>query len=236
MSEILAHAISKWTLLGYTGPVFDYYVDYNNNVRRFNTGDIVAENITNVKDAEKLDIGSPIYGKDIYSGHSMTVKTEPPKEHIGITISQMTVSDNSWEYSKSLDSRLAIRMLHKWFIEHKWMALYNKKTNMTPMRAFIHWVMGEHFGTLSCSNKFQWYNNAMKIDFEMETRNCSFEDCHCDMTVPIVNTRHIIPHQYYDKFGLLNREERNSIWEIGKPTSEADANMLLHSARMNNGY
>ena len=74
MSQINAHGISEWTLLGYTSHEHDYYVDYNNNVRVFDTGAIVARNITNVKDAEALTIGSPVYGKDIWMGIDMTVK------------------------------------------------------------------------------------------------------------------------------------------------------------------
>ena len=59
MAEINAHAISEWTLLGYTSPELNYYVDYDNNVET-RTGAIVG-NITNVKDAEKLTIGSPVW-------------------------------------------------------------------------------------------------------------------------------------------------------------------------------
>ena len=72
MSQINAHAISEWTLLGYTSYEHDYYVDYDNNVRVFDTGAIVARNITNVKDAEKLTVVS-VYGKDV-GEIDMTVK------------------------------------------------------------------------------------------------------------------------------------------------------------------
>ena len=235
MAEISAHSISSWTLLGYTSPGLDYYVDYNNNVRRLDTDAIVAENITNVKDAEKLTIGSPVYGKDVWRGYDMTVKSkdQSPPTNVGIAISQMTISEGSWNFSRHLDKRLAIRLVHKWFIEHKWLALYNKQTDLLPMRAFIDWVTGKHFGSLSTEDKFTWYKNVMNIDFEMEKRGCSFEDCIGNMNVPVENPRHVIPWQYYDDFGLLNQAERNSIWAIGKPDSEEEANMLLHKACLN---
>ena len=233
MSQINAHAISEWTLLGYTSAGLDYYVDYNNNVRRLDTGAIVAENITNVKDAEKLTIGSPVYGKDLWRGIDMTVKSEDQtlSTNIGIAINQMTVDKGSWNISKHLDRRVAVKLVHKWFIEHKWLALYNKQTEMTPIRAFIHWLGEEHFGKLSRSDKLCWYNNAMKIDFEMEHRGCSFEDCRGDIEVPHKNPRHVIPWQYYDDFGLFNEAQRNAIWAEGKPESEEEANMLLHMKR-----
>ena len=234
MSQINAHAISEWTLLGYTSPELNYYVDYNNNVRRLDTGAIVARNITNVKDAEKLTIGSPVYGKDIWMGMDMTVKkVDQSPLNIGIAITQMTVRDGCWEFSQHLSREVAIKLVHKWFIEHKWLALYNKQTDLPPMRAFIDWVTGKHFGSLSAEDKHTWYKNAMKIDFEMESRGCSFEDCNGNMNVPVENPRIVIPWQYYDDFGLLNEAERNSIWAVGKPQTEEEANMLLHKARLN---
>ena len=233
MSQINAHAISNWTLLGYTSTGLDYYVDYNNNVRRLDTGAIVAENITNVKDAEKLTIGSPVYGKDVWNGSQMTVRREDQSSpnNIGIAISQMTAKNGCWEFSNNLSKRIAIRLVHKWFIEHKWLAIYNKQTKMAPIRAFIHWLGEEHFGKLSGSDKLSWYDNAMKIDFEMENRGCSFEDCLCDMAVPHKNPRNVIPWQYYDEFGIFNKEQCDAIWAKGKPKSEEEANMLLHRAR-----
>jgi hypothetical protein len=100
------------------------------------------------------------------------------------------------------------------------------------MKAFINWLIDQnHFGKLSADDKHCWYNNAMNIDFEMEKRGCSFEDCLCDMTVPVENFRHVIPWQYYDDFGLLNKAERDSIWAVGKPESDLEANMLLHKER-----
>ena len=235
MSQINAHAISEWTLLGYTSPELNYYVDYNNNVRRLDTGAIVARNITNVKDAEKLTIGSPVYGKDIWTGIDMTVKKvdQSPPNNIGIAISQMTARNSCWEFSQHLSREVAIKLVHKWFIEHKWLALYNKQTDLPPMRAFIDWVTGKHFGSLSAEDKHTWYRNAMNIDFEMESRGCSFEDCNGNMNVPVENPRIVIPWQYYDDFGLLNEAERNSIWAVGKPQTEEEANMLLHKARVN---
>ena len=74
---------------------------------------------------------------------------------------------------------------------------------------------------------------AMNIDFEMESRGCSFEYCNGNMNVPVENPRIVIPWQYYDDFGLLNETERNSIWAVGKPQTEEEANMLLHKARLN---
>ena len=235
MSQINAHAISEWTLLGYTSPELNYYVDYNNNVRRLDTGAIVARNITNVKDAEKLTIGSPVYGKDIWMGMDMTVKKvdQSPPDNIGIAIGQMTARNGCWEFSKHLSRKVAIKLAHKWFIEHKWLALYNEQTDLPPMRAFIDWVTGKHFGSLSAEDKHTWYRNAMNIDFEMESRGCSFEDCNGNMNVPVENPRHVIPWQYYDDLGLLNEAERNSIWAVGKPQTEEEANMLLHKARLN---
>ena len=235
MSQINAHAISEWTLLGYTSHEHDYYVDYNNNVRVFDTGAIVARNITNVKDAEELTIGSPVYGKDIWMGIDMTVKKvdQSPPKNIGIAISQMTARKGCWEFSNHLSRDVAIKLVHKWFIEHKWLALYTKQTDLPPMRAFIDWVTGTHFGSLSAEDKHTWYRNAMNIDFEMESKGCSFEDCIGNMNVPFENPRNVIPWQYYDDFGLLNNEERNSIWAVGKPKSEEEANMLLHKARNN---
>ena len=171
MSQINAHAISEWTLLGYTSHEHDYYVDYNNNVRVFDTGAIVARNITNVKDAEELTIGSPVYGKDIWMGIDMTVKKvdQSPPKNIGIAISQMTARKGCWEFSNHLSRDVAIKLVHKWFIEHKWLALYTKQTDLPPMRAFIDWVTGTHFGSLSAEDKHTWYRNAMNIDFEMKT-------------------------------------------------------------------
>ena len=233
MSQINAHAISEWTLLGYTSYEHDYYVDYDNNVRVFDTGAIVARNITNVKDAEELTIGSPVYGKDIWMGIDMTVKKvdQSPPKNIGIAISQMTARKGCWEFSNHLSREVAIKLVHKWFIEHKWLALYTKQTDLPPMRAFIDWVTGTHFGSLSAEDKHTWYRNAMNIDFEMESKGCSFEDCIGNMNVPFENPRSVIPWQYYDDFGLFNKEERNSIWSVGKPKSEEEANMLLHKAR-----
>ena len=76
MAEINAHAISEWTLLGYTSPELNYYVDYNNNVRRLDTGAIVARNITNVKDAEKLEGKSVFYSvrrKDQFKNKKISI-------------------------------------------------------------------------------------------------------------------------------------------------------------------
>tara|TARA_B100001093_G_scaffold507949_1_gene569284 strand:- start:2069 stop:2824 length:756 start_codon:yes stop_codon:yes gene_type:complete len=230
MALISAHGISDYTLLGYTSSVLNYYVDYNNNVRRFDTGEIVAENITNVKDAEKLTIGSPVYGKDIWKGRDMTVKSENQSlpTNIGIAISQMTVNNNSWNISKHLNRKVAIKIVHKWFIEHKWLALYNKQTDLIPMRAFIDWVTGKNFGKLSAGDKHTWYKNAMNIDFEMEKRGCSFEDCLCDIEVPLQNSRNVIPWQYYEDFGLYTMSQMKEIWKLNEPSNENEANIALH--------
>ena len=234
MAEINAHAISEWTLLGYTSPELNYYVDYDNNVRRLDTGAIVARNITNVKDAEKLTIGSPVYGKDVWLGIDMTVKKvdQSPPNNIGIGISQMTARNGCWEFSRHLSREIAIKLVHKWFIEHKWLALYAKQTDLPPMRAFIDWVTGKHFGKLSTEDKFTWYKNAMNIDFEMESKGCSFEDCIGNMNVSFENHRNVIPWQYYEDFGLYTMAQMQEIWKINKPNSEYEANMALHNSRL----
>ena len=102
---------------------------------------------------------------------------------------------------------------------------------MAPNNAFLEWVTGTNIKFFPKSGKLQWYYNAMSIDYEMELRKCSFEECLCNKQIPSCNKRHIIPHEYYDDFGLYNETQRNRLWMEGKPNTYDEANLILHIAR-----
>lgn len=88
---------------------------------------------------------------------------------------------------------------------------------LTPINGCREWVCGDIIKQFTASNKLQWHGHVMTIDYEMEVKSCDFTECLCDTRVPTMNRRHVIPHQFYDRFGLYNATTRNKLRVEGKP-------------------
>jgi hypothetical protein len=207
-----------------------YYVACDGKVKHIDTNTVVSD------DADSCLTGDAVYGRDIANGQDATVKTRDQVQNESgcIAITRMTVWDkddtSDWYISKPLKSSLAMCLMHKWYMEHGLMALYIKK-GRTPINGFIDWVIGANIGFFTKQNRRSWYENAMDIDYEMEDRKCSFQECLCNSHVHHENSRHIIPYQYYDRFGLFTRAQRRDIWNIKNPNTKEEADYLLHVAR-----
>ena len=138
---------------------------------------------------------------------------------------------NSWSIVETLAQRHAVRLMWGWYIEHGLMDLY-MRNKYTAFGGFQEWVSGHLIEFFLPGDKFQWYRHAMDIDYEMESKSRGFTDCLCDTKVPSRNRRHVIPNQYYARFGLLDSTTRKRLWAKGKPQTEAEADMILHKARL----
>jgi hypothetical protein len=228
-----AQTIEDHTVLGFVQGDTLYYVTSTYGVRQLDTDRLVATSVMNEGAVRKCTFGNPVYGRDIASGISMTVRTRDQiqNKNSGIAITHMRTGPKGWSVCETLCRHNAMRLMSKWFMEHGLMDLYQKQCSMSPNKGFVEWVTGKNIKFFSKSDKLQWYNNAMEIDYEMEFRKCSFGECVCDMLVPSGNERHVIPHKYYDDFGLYNSIERQKLWMAGKPNTEEEANLILHRAR-----
>tara|TARA_B100000575_G_C23143782_1_gene666944 strand:- start:5074 stop:5955 length:882 start_codon:yes stop_codon:yes gene_type:complete len=228
-----AHTVEQNTVIGFVNGLDLYYVTSNYDVKHLDTDQLVATNVTNEGEVQQCTFGNPVYGRDIADGISMTVRTRNNKlnTNTGIAITEVRVGSYGWSVCEHLPTHQAMLLMSKWFMEHGMMELYQKQCNMAPNKAFLEWVTGKNIKFFPKNGKLQWYSNAMSIDYEMELRKCSFEECLCNKTVPSGNKRHIIPHEYYDDFGLYNSTERNRLWMEGKPNTEEEANLILHMAR-----
>lgn len=238
-----AHNILENTIIGFVAGDELFYVTEDYEVANLTTGEIVStggprlDNRTAV-DTYATEVAShtrAVYGHDIAPGISMTVakKDAKPKQNIGITITTMRVGGpgNSWSVVEPLAQRHAVRLMHKWYTEHGLIDLY-MRNKFTAFSGFQEWVSGHLIEFFSPGNKFQWYGHAMDIDYEMETKACGFTECLCDTKVPARNRRHVIPNKYYARFGLLDATTRMRLWAKGKPRTEAEADMILHKARL----
>ena len=237
-----AHTITATTILGFAGPGGLKYVTKNYEVANLATGEIVStggprEEESSTVDAYTTEVAShthAVYGRDIAAGIGMTVakRTAKPSQNIGIAITMMRVGGpgNSWSIVDTLAQSDAVRLMHKWYIEHGLMDLY-MRNKYTAISGFQEWVCGKLIEFFTPNNKFQWYGHVMDIDYEMEEKGCEFTECLCDTKVPSENRRHVVPNQLYDRFGLIGHATRMALWANGKPETEEEANMILHRAR-----
>lgn len=235
-----AHNILENTIIGFVSPEGLKYVTTNYDVADLTTGKIVSNGGRAVGMAqddyatEVADHTHAVYGRDIAAGISMTVakRNAKPSQHIGITVTTMrTNGSNGWSIVETLAQQDAVRLMHKWYIEHGLMDLY-MRNKYTAISGFQEWVCGKLIEFFTPNNKLQWYGHVMDIDYEMEAKGCEFTECLCDTKVPSENRRHVIPHQLYDRFGLFGHTTRMAMWAEGKPETDKEANMILHEARI----
>ena len=236
----MAHNIRESTIIGFVGPDGLKYVTAGYDVADLTTGEIVsnggrAKGMAQDEYAtEVADHTHAVYGRDIAAGINMTVakRTAKPSQHIGIGITTMRTSGaNGWSIVETLSQQDAVRLMHKWYIEHGLMDLY-MRNKYTAISGFQEWVCGKLIEFFTPNNKFQWYGHVMDIDYEMEAKGCEFTECLCATNVPSENRRHVIPNQLYDRFGLLGYASRMALWMEGKPETAQEADMILHKARL----
>lgn len=235
-----AHSIVENTIIGFVAPDGLKYVTYNYDVADLTTGEIVSSGVCGKGTAvdayanKVADHTHAVYGRDIAAGIDMTLakRNAKPSQNIGIAITTMRIDgSNRWSIVDNLAQSHAVRLMHKWYIEHGLMDLYIRN-KYTAIGGFQEWVCGELIDFFTPNNKQQWYSNVMDIDYEMEDKGCEFTECLCDTKVPLENRRHIIPYQLYDTFGLFDNTTRMTLWAKGKPETEEEANMILHKARV----
>ena len=167
-----AHNIGPNTLLGFIKNNKLFYMTYDYNVNELYTDETVAYGILNTSDVSKLDKYTPIYAKDIAPGRDITIRSNVQKltDGIGISISQITM-DKDWYVSEFLCYTKAVKLMHKWFTEHKLVDIYEKQHKMSPIKAFTEWVTGPNIKFFSPSDRHIWYKRAMAIDYEMEKKS-----------------------------------------------------------------
>ena len=224
-----AHNIGPDTLLGFKKDDKLFYITYDYDVKELYTGETVAYKILNTSDVLKLNEYTPIYAKNIAPGRDINIRSnnQKLKKNIGISISQITI-DKDWFVTEFLCYTKAVKLMHKWFTEHKLSDIYQKQHNMSPIKGFTEWVTGPMITFFSGSDKHIWYQRAMAIDYEMEKKDCKFTDCYCEEIVPIDDKRKIIPWQLYEVFNLLNQKQMSIIWKHSKPETEEEANLALN--------
>ena len=236
-----AHNILANTILGFVAPGSRLLcVTESYEVADLSTGKIVSTpglHKGTAVDAYAKEVAShthAVFGRDIASGISMTVakRNAKPSQNIGLAITTMrTGGDKGWSIVETLAQSDAVRLMHKWYIEHGLMDLYMRK-KCTAINGFREWVCGDLIEFFSPNNKLQWYGHVMDIDYEMETKGCEFSECLCDTKVPAENHRHVIPNQFYDRFGLFDYKTRMVLWVKGKPETSREADIILHKARL----
>lgn len=235
-----AHNILGNTIIGFVAPDGLKYVTTNYDVADLTTGKIVSNGgsakgmVVDAYATEVADHTHAVYGRDIAAGIGMTVakRTAKPSQNIGIAITTMrTGGSNGWSIVETLAQQDAVRLMHKWYIEHGLMDLY-MRNKYTAISGFQEWVCGKLIEFFTPNNRFQWYGHVMDIDYEMEAKGCEFTECMCDTKVPSENRRHVIPNQLYDRFGLIGHASRMALWMEGKPETAHDADMILHKARL----
>ena len=235
-----AHNILPNTIIGFVSPWGLKYVTENYDVADLTSGEIVSTGCcgkgtaVDAYAAKVADHTHAVYGRDIAAGISMTVakRNAKPTQNIGIAITTMrTGGGDGWSIVETLAQSDAVRLMHKWYIEHGLMDLY-ARNKYTAISGFQEWVCGKLIEFFSANNKFQWYGHVMDIDYEMEVKGCEFTECLCDSKVPSENRRHVVPSQFYDRFGLLNYATRMALWAEGKPETSQEADLILHKARV----
>jgi hypothetical protein len=236
-----AHNILANTILGFAGPGGLKYVTDGYDVADLTTGTIVSNGGCAkgmAQDAYATEVAGrehAVFARDIAAGIGMTVakRNARPSQNIGIAITTMRVGGpgNSWSIVDTLAQSDAVRLMHKWYIEHGLMDLY-MRNKYTAISGFQEWVCGKLIEFFTPNNKFQWYGHVMGIDYEMEAEGCEFTECLCETKVPSENHRHVIPNQLYDRFGLIGHASRMALWLKGKPETAQEADMILHKARL----
>ena len=238
-----AHNILENTIIGFVADDELFYVTKDYEVANLTTGEIVStggplvDKSTTV-DAYASEVAShthAVYGRDIAPGISMTVakRNAKPNQNICIAVTTMRTGGpgNGWSIVQTLPQRHAVRLMHKWYIEHGLMDLY-MRNKYTAFSGFQEWVCGKLIEFFHADNRLRWYTHAMDIDYEMETKSCGFTECLCDAKVPVCNYRNVIPNEYYDQFGLFDYVTRMKLWAEGKPKTEVEADMILHLKRL----
>lgn len=180
------------------------------------------------------DVGDAVYGRDIKDGISMTVKSKNQtiKNHVGISISTMRVSGGDrWDKVTTLTTVNAIKLMHKWYMEHGLLRFFKDDHNLDPIVGFSLWVR-KHVNFFLASDKLHWFENSLKIKYEMESRSCDFHECMCNMKVPNKHELNVIPHQYYEDFNIFTELQYRVILAKANPVTNNDANMALHKARL----
>jgi hypothetical protein len=235
-----AHNILENTIIGFVSPGGLNYITASYDIAKLSTGEIVSTDgrakgmAVDAYAAEVASHTHAVYGRDIAAGIGMTVadRHAKPSQNIGIAITTMrTDGAKGWSIVETLAQSDAVRLMHKWYIEHGLMDLY-MRNKYTAISGFQEWVCGKLIEFFTPNNKFQWYGHVMDIDYEMEAKGCEFTECLCDTKVPSENRRHVIPNQLYDRFGLIGHATRMALWAEGKPETEEEANMILHKARI----
>lgn len=239
-ANMSANTITDNTIIGFKAPGGLKYITAAYDVADLTTGAIVsnggrAKGMAQDEYAtEVADHTRAVYGRDIAAGIGMTVanRTAKPSQNIGIAITTMrTGAANGWSIVETLSQSDAVRLMHKWYMEHGLMDLY-MRNKYTAISGFQEWLCGKLIKFFTPNNKFQWYGHAMDLDYEMEATGCDFTACLCDTNVPSENRRHVIPNQLYDRFGLFGHATRMALWVEGKPETEEEADMILHRARL----
>lgn len=236
-----AHSILCNTIIGFVSDDGLLYVTKNYDVAKFTTGEIVSAGVCGKGTAvdayaDKVALHThAVFGRDIAEGISMSVskRDAKPSQNIGIAISTMRTNGpgKGWSMVDPLSQRNAVRLMHKWFIEHGLMDLYIRN-KYTAIEGFRKWVCGELIEFFSPNNKLQWYNHVMDIDYEIAVKGCGFSECLCDTKVPSCDRRNVIPNEFYDTFGLFDEKTRQALWMKGKPNTSQEADMILHEARL----
>lgn len=243
-----------------TGEV--YFIDSDYKVRHLDTNELIAIDLdkerldwvnsktlpgstqTHISDLKRqaatmlaqdfCDVGNAVYGRDIKDGISMTVKSKNQKinNHVGITISTMRASSGgSWDKVTTLTTVNAIKLMHKWYMEHGLIRFFKDDHNLDPIVGFSLWVR-KYVNFFQSSDKLNWFENSLKIKYEMESRSCDFHECMCNMKVPNKHELNVIPHQYYEDFNIFTVREYRSILCKADPVTNNDASMALHKARL----
>lgn len=180
------------------------------------------------------NVGHAVYGRDIKDGINMTVKSKNQqiKNHVGITINTMRVSNGgSWDKVTTLTTVNAIKLMHKWYMEHGLTGFFKDDHNLDPVIGFSLWVR-KYVNFFQSSDKLNWFENSLKIKYEMESRSCNFDECMCNMKVPNKHELNVVPHQYYEDFNIFTQSQYRSILAKANPVNNHDASIALHNARL----
>ncbi len=192
-----AHNILANTILGFVLPNDKLlYVTKNYEVAEMETGKIVStggphQDKSTTVDAYANEVAShthAVYGRNIAPGTSMTVAKRncEPNQNICIAINTMRIGDKgtSWSIVEHLSEKNAVRLMHKWFIEHGLMDLYIRN-KYTAISGFKEWVCGGLIEFFSLEDKIEWCRHAMNIKYEMEMESRLFTTCRCDTLAPV---------------------------------------------------
>ena len=163
------------TVLGFYDSTIEnglYYVDYNYAVRKYRTGEKVADDASTWKGCSR------VCASDLASGVDMHIRNVNQKlrEHVGITINTMVVKKEGWFKSKYLPTVYGVALMHKWFIEHKLLEGFRKiAPDMHDGELYDCWIW-DNIPHLTKENKLQWIKNGKLIREKMVEKDCSFVD------------------------------------------------------------